>query len=45
MKNIEKAYLTDKKCGEFTKYKAHVIREELENDFKNFNFFTGLNDR
>ena len=45
MRNIEKAYLSDKKCVEFSKHKAHVIREELENGLKNFNYFTGLNDR
>ena len=39
---IGKAYLT--KCAEFTKYIAHVTRAELDNDLKNCNYFTCLND-
>ena len=30
VRDIGKAYLTDKKCAEFTKYIVNVIREELE---------------
>ena len=45
MRDIGQAYLTDKKCTEFTKYIAHVIRTKLENDLKNCNYFTCLNDR
>ena len=30
VRDIGKAYLTDKKCDEFTKYIYNVIREELE---------------
>ena len=44
MRDTEKAYLTDKKCAEFTKYIAHVIRTELDNDLKNCNYFTCLNE-
>ena len=46
MRDIGKAYLTDKKCAEFTKYIAQVIRTELEldNDLKNCNYFTCLNN-
>ena len=44
VKDIGKAYLTDKKCAEFTKYRAHVIRTKLDNDLKNCNYFTCLND-
>ena len=44
VKDIGKAYLTDKKCAEFTKYIAHVIRTKLDNDLKNCNYFTCLND-
>ena len=44
MRDIGKAYLTDKKCAEFTKYIAHVIRTELDNDLKNCNYFTCLNN-
>ena len=44
VRDIGKAYLTDKKCAEFTKYVAHVIRTELDTDLKNCNYFTCLND-
>ena len=45
MRDIGKAYLTtDKKCAECTKYIAHVVRTELDNDLKNCNYFTCLND-
>ena len=30
VRDIGKAYLTDKKCAELTKYIVNVIREELE---------------
>ena len=30
VRDIMKAYLTDKKCAEFTKYITNVITEELE---------------
>lgn len=32
-----KAYSSSTKCAEFSKYIAHVVREELENDLKNCN--------
>ena len=44
MRDIGKAYLTDKKCAEFTKYIVHIIRTELDNDVKNCNYFTFSND-
>ena len=46
MRDIGKAYLTHKKCAEFTKYIAQVIRTELDNDLKNCNcnYFTCLNN-
>ena len=44
VRGIGKAYLADKKCAEFTKYIANVIRTELDNDLKNCNYFTCLND-
>ena len=44
VRDIGKAYLTDKKCAEFTKYIAHVIRTESDNDLKNCNYFTCLNN-
>ena len=44
MREIGKACLTDEKCAEFTKYIAHVIRIELDNDLKNCNYFTDLNE-
>ena len=45
MRDIGKAYLTtDKKCAKCTKYIAHVVRTELDNDLKNCNCFTCLND-
>ena len=44
MRDIEKVYLTNKKCSEFTKYVAHVIRTELDNDLKNCNYFTCSNE-
>ena len=44
MRDIGKAYFTDKKCAEFTKYIAHVIRTELDNDLKNCNCVTCLNE-
>ena len=44
VRDIGKAYLTDRKCAEFTKQIAHVIRTELENGMKNCNYFTCLND-
>ena len=44
VRDIGKAYLTDKKCAEFTKHMVHVKRTELDNDLKNCNYFTCLND-
>ena len=44
VRDIRKAYLTDKKCAEFTKYIAHVTRIELDNDLKNCNYFTDVNE-
>ena len=44
VRDIGKAYLTYKKCAEFTKYIAHVIRIELDNDLENCNYFTDLNE-
>ena len=35
VRDIGKGYLTDKKRVTFTKYIAHVIRTELDNDLKN----------
>ena len=40
MRDIGKA----QKCAKFTEYIAHVIRTELDNDLKNCNYFTCLND-
>ena len=37
-RDVGKAYLTDKKCAEFTKYIAHTVRTELDNELKNCNF-------
>ena len=44
VRDIGKAYLTDKKCAEFTKNIAHVIRTELDNDLQNCNYIMCLND-
>ena len=44
VRDIEKAYLTDKKYAEFTKNIAHVIRTELDNDLQNCNYIMPLND-
>ena len=43
VRDIGKAYLTDKKCAEFTKNIAHVIRTELDNDLQNCNYIMCLN--
>ena len=44
VRDIGKAYLTGKKCAEFTKNIAHVIRTELDNDLQNCNYIMRLND-
>ena len=44
VQNIGKAYLTDRKCAEFTEYISKSIKSKLADDLASHNYYSCLND-
>ena len=44
VQNVGKAYLTDRKCAEFTEYISKSIKSKLADDLASCNYYSCLND-